>query len=668
VADAGAVWNALATSLGVRSAPGRNLRDVLLEYLAPKRLLLVLDNCEHLLPALCRAADAIVQSCPGITVLATSRERLAVPGEQNVVVSPLPVPPPDATVGALARSDSVRLFCERAHDADDAFRLTDRNAPAVAELCRRLDGLPLALELAAARVRSVSPDVLVARIDECFRLLTKGSRSTSERHQTLRTTIDWSYNLLTHAEQRALNGMSVFAGGCDLASAEAVLGADDVAPQDVVNLLDELVDKSLVEVVTTDGSGRYRLLETIRRYARERLEAAGEATRVRGRHLARYIGLAEDAGPHLRGRDLFERAALLARDAENFRAALDWAVEADLADEALRLVMALTVGPTSTGWVQTDWVETAISIPGASRHVLYPRAVAIAATGAAMRLDLDRAATLVAIAQDAQARLDTHYPEVHLACGTLAMFHGHADQARHDAEIAVDLARASQDPSALAGALTLYATTLHADRDKAAVVAEEAVRVSRDAEIPSAFIYAVFSLTSVIAQEQPARTDALFDEVADVARKLGDTFALALTVGWKMRNALVQEDWPTALRIATDAAEQDLQLGGSVQFGAYFIGASIALAHLQIVEPAAVLAGFAERFPHLTFDQDWQRLFAANEKFLLGTFGPTRAAELKAHGATLSNAEAFVFLRSQYDRAVANGSKRLGGTRAHPTH
>jgi hypothetical protein len=432
--------------------------------------------------------------------------------------------------------------------------------------------------------------------------------------------------------------------------------------------LDELVDKSLVEVVTTDGGGRYRLLETIRRYARERLEAAGEAARVRGRHLARYIGLAEDAGPHLRGRDLFEWAALLARDAENFRAALDWAVEAELADEALRLVVALTVGPTSTGWIQTDWIETAISIPGASRHVLYPRAVAIAASGAVMRFDLDRAATLVAIAQDAQPRLDTHYPEVHLACAALAMFRGHADQARHDAEIAVDLARASQDPSALALALSFYAMTLQADRDKAAVVAEEAVRVSRDAEIPSAFIYAVFSLTSNIAQEQPARTDALFDEVADVARKLGDTWALALTVGWKMRNALVQEDWPTALRIATDAAEQDLQLGGSVQFGAYFIGASIALAHLQIPEPAAVLAGFAERFPHLTGDQDWQRLFAANDKFLLGTFGPTRAAELKAHGATLSNADAFDFLRSQCDRAVADGSKRLGGTRAHPTH
>jgi predicted ATPase/DNA-binding SARP family transcriptional activator len=652
------VWESLAATLGVRPPPGRTLRDVLLDYLEPKRLLLVLDNCEHLVSAVSRAADTILQRCTRVALLATSRERLAVPGERIVAVSPLSVPSAEDTVDALIQSDAVMLFSERAHDTNDAFGLTNRNAPAVAELCRQLDGLPLALELAAARVRSMSPGDLVARIDERLRLLTKGGRTAPERHRTLRNSIDWSYNLLTEAQQRALNGLSVFAGGCDLVSAEAVLGADDVVPEYVVDLLDELVDKSLVEVDATDGQRRYRLLETIRQYARERLEAAGETVRVRDGHLARYVSLAEQAGPHLRGRDVFEWVDLLRRETHNFRAALDWAVEARLADEALRLVVALTVGPTPTGWIQTDWVEAAISIPGASQQLLYPLAAATAAIGAVLGVDLERGATLVAVAQDAQTRLDAHYSHVSVAAGTLAIFQADRDQARHHARVAVDLARASQDPSELVGSLTLYSSALQPDRKEAAVVAEEAVRVARDAELASEFLYAAIMLISIIGHEQPSRTDALLDEVAEVAHKLGDRQAIAMAIGGKGGSALIREDWPTALRFATDAAELDLQLG-SIQFGIHFTGASISLAHLEIFEASAVLAGFAERFPPPTYDQQWQPLFDATDRLLLDTLGPTRTAELKAHGATLSNADAVIYLRRQREGALEDD---------HPAH
>jgi predicted ATPase/DNA-binding SARP family transcriptional activator len=645
--DPSGLWHSLAASLGVQPSPGRNPDDVILGYLAAKRLVLVLDNCEHLLSEVSRVAGAIVQNCPGVAVLATSRERLAVPGEKVIAVSPLPVPPVDATIDALARCDAVQLFCERALDADHTFTLSARNAHAVAQLCRHLDGLPLAIELAAARVRSLSPGDLLARIDDRFQLLTKGSRSTPERHQRLRYTIDWSYNLLSDPAQQALKAMSVFAGGCDLVSAEAVLGGEGLEQPDVADRLDELVDKSLVEVDATDGWGRYRLLETIRQYARERLEADGEATSARARHLARYIDLAEEAGPHLRGRDGLEWAAVLARETDNFRAALHWAVEAELADEGLRLVVPLTVTPTYL----PDWVELAISIPGASQHPLYPLATATAATNSALRVDLERAGKLVAVAHDAQIRLNTHYPQVPMAAGVYALIQGNLGQAQHEAQVCVDMARAAQDPFDLSAALTIRSTTRLLDSKEATVDAQEALQIARQVESPSRLLHALFTLSLAIVHEQPTRACALIDEAAEVARKLGDRWALATADAYRARVALVQEDWPTALRAATDAAEQDIQLGGSVPLGSTFIMGSIALARLQLLESAAVLVGVIEaRFPFPAIDPEWQRLFAVSCRLMLDTLGVSRTAELKADGAFLTIADGVAFLRSECDR------------------
>ena len=247
------------------------------------------------------------------------------------------------TATSSARRTRCCLFVDRASAAKNDFALTDRNAGAVGVLCRRLDGIPLAIELAAARVRSLSPDDLVSRLDQRFKLLTHGSRAALERHQTLRNTIDWSYDLLTPTERHALQRLSVFAGGCDLAAAEAVLPDDELDAADVVDVLGQLVDKSLVVVDDTDGGVRYRLLETIRQYARERLDASGDPVALRRRHADHYVALAEAAGPHLRARDHLEWTGVVARDIDNFRAALDWAVETPSPDHALRLVAALAV-------------------------------------------------------------------------------------------------------------------------------------------------------------------------------------------------------------------------------------------------------------------------------------------------------------------------------------
>jgi hypothetical protein len=281
----------------------------------------------------------------------------------------------------------------------------------------------------------------------------------------------------------------------------------------------------------------------------------------------------------------------------------------------------------------------------------------MAAEGAALRVDLDRASTLVAIAHEAQTRLRTRYPVVHMAAAFLAMWQGNFDQARRDAGAAVDLARATQDPFELANALTLYATTLQPDNNHAAVAAEEAVGVAREAELP--LPHALFLLSTIIAHEQPARAYALLDEAADIARKIGDDWWIASTLAHRASLALLAEDWPTALRIATDAAEQDLQLGGSTMLGAIFRNASGALAHLQVLEPAAVLAGFTGGDPAPMVGQEWYEDWSATEQLLLDTLGPTRTAELKAHGSTLSNADALVYLRSQCDQALADDRKQL---------
>jgi predicted ATPase/DNA-binding SARP family transcriptional activator len=637
-----ALWDAVAASLAIGQPQGRSTREVVLDYLAVKHLLLVIDNCEHVLVAISRVIGSIARACPHVVVLATSREALALPGEHRVAVAP------------LVENDALQLFCDRAFAVNHSFALSNDNVMPVAHVCRHLDGIPLAIELAAARVGSLSPNDLVDRLGQRFRLLTTESRSAPDRHQTLRNAIDWSYEMLTDNEQGVLQHLSVFAGGCDLLSAEAVVVDDNLAPLDVADTLSQLVNKSLVEFDVVDRHGRYRLLETIREYARERLDANGRTTDVRNRHLAHYVRLAEEAAPHLRGGDQLAWASVIARETDNFRAAVDWAVESGNANQGLRLIDPLFITGLAIGSTATSWLETVIAIPGASTHRLYPRAVANAAIGAAVRVDLDRAAVLVSTAQEAQARLHTDYLQVDLAVSVLAMFQGDPDRAQHHAAICVDAARASHDPYDVASALTLYAATLFSDTARARVAIEEAVHVARDAAIPSALLQALFTLTSMVVHDEPARARALLDEAATLARNLDDRWAIASVSAYQAGIAVTQEDWATALREATESAEQDAELGGSVQLSATFALATIALAKLQLLESAAVLTGVANsHFPPPAVGREWQTLFAATDQAILDTLGSTRTAQLHADGAELNIADAVGYLRRECDQALA---------------
>jgi len=316
------VPNETAQALGVREEPGKSLTQTLCAHLKDRELLLILDNCEHHVSACANLANALLRAAPGIRILATSREALRVPGEQTFPVYPLTVPDRTASVDALSRSEAVQLFVERARLQKPGFSLTEKEAPAIAELCARVEGIPLALELAAARMRSLSVADINTRLRDRFKLLTGGGRVLLERQQTLRALVDWSYDQLPPSEQILFDRLSVFAGGFDLAAAEQVCGVDPLAPEDVLDLLTSLVDKSLVMPEETDNGTRYRTLETIRDYARLKLIERGELEAVATRHCNHFFVMAKGGNRGLQGPEQAEWITRLEAELDNMRAAI----------------------------------------------------------------------------------------------------------------------------------------------------------------------------------------------------------------------------------------------------------------------------------------------------------------------------------------------------------
>jgi len=333
----------VADALGVRRDGIRSAADALLEALRDRETLLVLDNCEHLVEACARLAEALLRGCPRLRILATSREALGIGGERAWLVPALTLPEPGEPVtrAAAAASEAIRLFVERAQAVRPSFELSDANAAAVTQIGRRLDGLPLAIELAAARARVLDPGQIAARLDHMFALLSTGSRTALPRHRTLRSTIEWSHALLTEPEQILFRRLGVFAGGFTIESAEAVAAGGAVAAADVLDLLSGLVEKSLVLLETEALEARYRMLETIRQFARERLEEAGEAPALGRRHAQFFLARAEVAEPFLSNQSEGWQERLT-EDAGNLRAAADWFErDPDAVEDALRLAAAL---------------------------------------------------------------------------------------------------------------------------------------------------------------------------------------------------------------------------------------------------------------------------------------------------------------------------------------
>ena len=338
--DAGLVLPTVARSLGLREAEGRTPREVLRAYLGDKRLLLALDNFEHVLPAATEVAG-LIAACSNLTVLVTSRAPLRVRGEQEYLVGPLSLPATTRSPGAeeVTGSSAGRLFMERARAASPAFELNPQNASAVAAICWRLSGLPLALELAAAKTRFLDPAALLGRLDQA--LSVGWARDVPERQRTMRATLDWSYDLLSEGEKRLFGRLSVFAGGFTLEAAEEVGASEEVEPEEVLDLIGRLVEQSLVKMEPATEGPRYGMLEPVRQYALELLHESGDAGEAWRRHARYYLALAEEAEPRIKGHDQVQWLDRLEAENDNLRAAIGGSLEAGDVRIAARFGWAL---------------------------------------------------------------------------------------------------------------------------------------------------------------------------------------------------------------------------------------------------------------------------------------------------------------------------------------
>ena len=389
---------AAALALSAREEPGRTLLASVAARLRDAEALLIVDNCEHVIDAAADMIATLLRGCPRLRILATSQTRLGVPGEATWPVPPLTVPAPDERdPQAAAEAESVRLFCDRAALASPGFTLTAQNAAAVSDICRQLDGIPLAIELAAARVRALTVAQLSARLGNRFRLLTGGSRAGLPRHRTLEAAIEWSYDLLSETEQMCFRRMAVFAGGCTMDAVEAVCPDEALPLEAVFETVTALIDRSLLTTEERFGTMRYGMLESIHQYALGRLAAAGEAAAVRGRHLAWLLGFAMEAD--LAGPDQAAWLDLLDAERDNFRAGLEWSLAPPernpQRDPALALALAgalapfwLVRGPVAVARATLDAALTAAG-PDADKRL---RAIALDGAGQLASVQADQAA------------------------------------------------------------------------------------------------------------------------------------------------------------------------------------------------------------------------------------------------------------------------------------
>ncbi|HEX2202903.1 MAG TPA: BTAD domain-containing putative transcriptional regulator [Longimicrobium sp.] len=371
----------VAAALGVQEVGARSTLEGIVQVVGDRPFLLALDNCEHVVDACARLADALLRACPSLRILATSREALGVGGERAWLVPALSLPPERAATAAeLGASEAVRLFVERARGVDPGFALTDAGAAAVAQLCRRLDGLPLAIELAAARVRVLSPAQLAARLDDRFRLLGTGGRTAVPRHRTLRAVIDWSHDLLAERERVLFRRLSTFAGDFALEDAEGVCAGAPLEGGEVLDALSALVDRSLLAVRPGEGEARYAFLESVREYGRERLRESGEAGEVERRHTAYFLALAEECEPIVGAVPATGWLERLEHAHDDLRAALRRAVDGGDAEIAARLAAGLSLFWRLRGHMAEGrrWIREALAVPGEAP----PRARAVALFGA----------------------------------------------------------------------------------------------------------------------------------------------------------------------------------------------------------------------------------------------------------------------------------------------
>jgi predicted ATPase/class 3 adenylate cyclase len=554
VRDPAGVREAVLGAFGLANLAGTSLEDAL----ARKELLLLLDNCEHLLGPVSRLVTRIEQTCPSVVVLATSREGMAIAGEQLIALPPLGAGAPGDAIEHLIQTDAVSLFVERARHVKSDFALTENNSAAVSEICQRLDGIPLAIELAAARIIALSPSELVRRLDRRFQMLASGRRGAVERHATLRAAIDWSYDLLTAAEQRLLARLAVFTGGCTLEAIEEVCEGSPVERGEAIDLITSLVSRSLV-VADDNGNGtRYRVLETIRQYAEERLAAWNETDAMRERHGRFFGALSARAAEYFYGPDQVFWARRLRFDRGNVRAALTTAIEFENVTLAVQLVadhpfQRNTESPA--GEVFDVPASLALKMAGAADQPGYPRALIVAAYKATP--DWDGSEELCQQALESERRLASAQQGPSVAtdvCHLGAMkalakgdYVGSVAAFTHAAELAGRDGYPGLAAMYLADAANTGLLGSGEARELVAK-AEESVALARRSGMPGAIGLSLNSLALSLAVDDPAKARGLLEESLRLTGTPGEEVPSALLTACLVAGRL--RDWPLTLALS----------------------------------------------------------------------------------------------------------------------
>jgi RNA polymerase sigma factor (sigma-70 family) len=532
------VPRAVASALSVQDVAGQSLTEVLVARLSRRRSLLVLDNCEHLLEGCRELIGALLSGCPELRVLATSREPLGLAAERVWQVPPLAVPAGDEETSPEGLLDyaAVALFSQRAAAVEPGFALNSFVAPAVAEICRRLDGIPLAIELAAARVPSLAPDEIVPRLDDRFGLLTADGAGLPARHQTLAAALDWSYALLSEPEQALLRRLSPFIGGFDGEAVEAVCAGEGIQSAEIPGLLARLVAKSLVAQTVHGSCSRFRLLETIRAYGRERLEEAGETSALRSRHARYYVALAERAEPALTGANQEHWLERLEAEHANLRAAYAWSLGHGEHVQALRLACALVLF-----WRRRchftegrEWLVAATAVSGEAPVALRTEALWGAGFMTLMTGDVNGALPALEASLSSFEEIGDRQGQARalLLVGGCAQYMDH-ERALSLLDQSAVLAREVDDPWCLVHALSVAGSLrLGTDLSSAQTLLEECLTVARNAGDSQGIGYGLLGLGAVaVCKGDYRRAEPLLEEAVAITAALGEHYCEALALG-----------------------------------------------------------------------------------------------------------------------------------------
>jgi predicted ATPase len=655
--DADTLAQVVASTLGVAQRAGRSLERSIVEFLRSSRLLLVLDNCEHLLDASGRFAAAILADCPNVRVVATSREALAIAGEQVWPLRSLELPEPGGGSEAVAASASVRLFCERAAGARPGFALSETSAAAVTEICRRLDGIPLAIELAAARVTAMTPAEIAGLLDERFRLLTGGRRTAVERHQTLRAAVDWSYGLLSPTERVVFDRLAVFSGGFTMAAATAVVSGEGIETWDVVDGVGGLVAKSMVVAEPgTEEHTRYQLLETLRQYGRERLDEDAQTDRWRRSHAQHFAAFAAEVGRGMRGRDELAWREQMMGDLDNLRSAVVWGLDSGV-DEDEQTAVAIVAWLAYEAWSRArgivGWAERALPFVGRSTPG-HRNAVLGAASQAAMtRGDLDASESY------ARAALEEGYPPDNpspcvpsMLLATVLMYAGRRDDAARQEDAAESAIAGHDDEDYIRCMLQCHRVNISLfadDEDEEIAQARLAISLAERTGNPTSSALASYALGWALRYRHPDEAISAFDRYVALARQAANTNTLAVALSFGGRVAASQGDADGAkarLREALDESSRD----DDWMFLTLSLDAAVdTFCYLGDARAAAVLAGAVEtalsplRFPYVASRGPGLAVRTANLARARETLGEELYEQARAEGAAMSRHDVLAF-------------------------